>query len=495
VTLARRLLVAARGGGGFVPPTQPFTASGAYTPNLEPTAAILTQVHCHTTASDGSYSPSSVVASYLAAGYGALVLTDHDKVTAQPAGIDIPISGNELSGSIQHIIATNSTYTRGAVTNAQTIVDAINTGGGQAHIAHPLWSVGMTYAEMAALTGYAGLEIHNMHCISGSGQNPISFPGYAVSRWDALLTDSRRDLWGFAVDDLHSVGNYTAYDVGRLRVFVEEETVPEIMSSMALGCFVADVSNYGVTPGYPVRTSADLSVSCPGATRIEAWGTGGTLLDSVTDDEMSYEYVGGEHYVRLVAIGDYVEPFDSALSDRWRVIDGTWTVSGGSLNVTSDGTARRVILRRHVAGDFTMEADVEVSDGGLDAIGLLFHVLDSSRYYMLRIGASTVTGYNNELAVAKTTNNALANNSQLDNATFDPAPETVYTMKMAYTHATGRIRAKVWETGESEPDWMLDVNDTTWKHGAFGIRANRSCKVHRLTIDGFQTFYQPVSVD
>jgi hypothetical protein len=478
-----------------MPPTEPFVVGGAYTPSLVPTETILTQVHCHTTASDGSYSPAAVVAGYLAAGYGALVLTDHDKVTVQPAGIEVSISGNELSPSGQHIIATNSTYTRGSTTAAQTIIDGINAGGGQAHIAHPLWSTGMTYAEMAALTNHAGLEIHNMHCISGAGQDPVAFPGYAVSRWDALLTGSRRDLWGYSVDDLHSVGSFKAYDVGRLQVFVEEASVPEVMASMALGCFVADVSNYGVTPGYPVRTGADLSVSCPGATRIEAWGTGGTLLDSANDDELSYAYVGGEHYVRLVAIGQYAEPFDSALSDRWQAIDGTWAVSGGSLNLSSDATTRRIILRRHIAGDYTIEADVEVGAGGTDSLALMFNVLDANRYYMLRIGESTVTGYNNELAVAKTTNNGFANNSQLDNATFNPDSGTVYTLKMAYTYATGRIQGKVWETGQSEPGWMVDVTDTTWKHGAFGFRANRSAKFHRLVIDGFQTFYQPVSVD
>ena len=493
MTLARRLLLSARGGGGFVPPTQPFVVSGAYPASFVPTETILTQVHCHTNQSDGSYTPATVVSNYLAAGYGALVLTDHDKVTVQPSGIDIPISGNELSGSLQHIIGTNTTYTRGAVTAAQTIVDGINAGGGQAHIAHPLWATGMTYAEMDALTGYRGLEIHNMHCISGSGQNPITYPGYAISRWDALLTGSRRDLWGFAVDDLHSFGAYRAHDVGRLQVFTDEQSVPGVMASMALGCFVADVSNYGVTPGYPVRTGADLSVSCPGATRIEAWGTGGTLLDSADDDELSYDYVGGEHYVRLVAIGDYIEPFSTALSDRWMAVDGTWAVAAGVLALSSTDTTRRIILRRHRAGDFTAEVDMRPVGGGVDSTALMFNVLDSNRYYMIRIGESGTPSFDQVLAIGKTTTNAFA--TPLDSAAFTITPGDWYTVKVAYTASTGRIRAKVYDQGGSEPDWMVDVNDTSWTFGAFGLRATNDAEFDNLTIDGFQTFYQPVAID
>jgi hypothetical protein len=114
---------------------------------------------------------------------------------------------------------------------------------------------------------------------------------------------------------------------------------------------------------------------------------------------------------------------------------------------------------------------------------------------MMRIGESTVSGYSNQLAVAKTTNGGFANDSQLDNAAFDPTPGTVYTIKMEYTASTGRMQGKVWETGTGEPGWMVDVSDTAWTFGAFGIRANRSCKTHRLYVSGFQTFYQPVAID
>jgi hypothetical protein len=493
VTLARRLLTSARGGGGFTPPN--FAVSGPYAQSDPHTVTVQTQVHCHTTQSDGTYSPESVVASYLAAGYGALVITDHDLTTTQPAGITTVIPGNEHSPSQQHIIAIDSDYDRGSETDAQAIIDGIVTDGGLAEVAHPRWGAGMSFAELDALTDYSGFEIHNGHVVGGAGGfDVVDFPGYSIALWDQVLQGARRDVWGFSVDDLHVVDSFRAYDMGRLKVWVASNTAANVKAAIAAGNFVADVANFGVTPGFPYRTPAGLALSCSGATRIEAWGTGG-LLSSSTGENHAHTFDGTEEYVRLVAYGAYTETFDAALSDRWVALDGTWNVAGGALVVSSDVTAKRQILRRHREGDFTMEADVEVSAGGTDAIALLFNVLDTNHYYMLRIGESTVSGYNDQLAVALTTNNAFANDSQLDNAAFNPTSGTLYTMKMAYTASTGRIRGKVWETGGSEPDWMVDVTDTTWTHGGFGIRANRSCETHRLVIDGFQTFYQPVAVD
>src|SRR5512139_4023051 len=82
-----------------------FSISGPYSSSFSPGGTVLTQVHCHTTSSDGSYTAAEVVADYLAAGYGALAITDHDMVTTQPAGITTAITGNELSPSSQHIIS------------------------------------------------------------------------------------------------------------------------------------------------------------------------------------------------------------------------------------------------------------------------------------------------------------------------------------------------------------------------------------------------------
>jgi hypothetical protein len=492
VGFPRIMLPVSRGGAGFgahVPP--PFIAAGPYDPGYDHSALVLTQVHCHTTSSDGSYSPGVVVADYLGKGYGALAITDHDKVTSQPAGITTAIVANELSPSTQHIISMGSSYVRGTQTVAQSILDGIEAAGGVAEIAHPKWYIGMTYDEMRVLTGYLGHEIHNMHCLAGAGRDPVSYPTYALDRWDQLLVNVRRNIWGFAVDDLHSVNTYETFDVGRLRVWAPTNNLAGVLGGIVGGHFVADVSNYGVTPGFPVRDDEGLSLSCTGAVRIEAWGAPG-LLGAADASSLDYTYEGSEQYVRLVAIGDHTEPFD-ALSDRWRAVDGTWTVSGGTLHLSTDATDRRIILRQHREGDFTAKVDVKLSASGTDHAALMFNVLNNTYWYILRFGEAAAAGYNNKLSITRS--NTLLS-GPLAAYSFTATPGTWYTLSMAYTAATGLIEAKIWERGTSEPgSWQVSLTDTSWRTGAFGFRAVQQAEFDNLYIKGFRTYYQPVAID
>lgn len=493
----RRLLLSAGGGGSFAGPTPAPGASGPYDPGFSPGATVLTQLHCHTNQSDGSFTPAAVVADYVAKGYGALALTDHDKVTVQPAGITTPIQANEVSPTAQHIISLNSTYDRiSTLTDAQTIIDNIVASGGQAHVAHPNWYRGMTFEELFSLDDYMGVEVHNGKVISGAGQNPITYPAFAVDRWDQLLSAGRRDLWGFAVDDLHGRDAYLTHDVGRVHVFAASNTVGNIMSSLVSGNFVADVSNYGVTPAYPVRDAEGISIDCPGAVRVEAWGQSG-LLQAVDADAMTYEYEGSEQYVRLVVWGDYTEGFAS-LSDRWQPQDSTiWT---------ADGTL-------HAPGTT-----------GIQQAQLMFHVLNSNYYHVIHIGESASGAYDDKLAIGRATGGTPSGTTT--NVPFVASRSVWYRLAMDYTASSGTIRAKVWDRdGGSDPGtWMVSTTNTEWKFGAFGFRAyfNGSARRiilrrHRegdfsarvdiklgdtgptefdnLYVRGFKTYFQPVAID
>lgn len=496
MTLARRLLGRGGGGSGFTPPA--YTVSGPYSPASDHTATVLTQLHCHTTSSDGTYSPAAVVADYLGRGYGALALTDHNTQTAQPAGITTAILGNELGvgTSMQHIIALESSYdSLAGETDAQTIIDNVRAGGGEAHIAHPNWiGTSLSAATLAGLTDYYGMEIHNGKVLGGVSSSPVTYPGFAVSKWDAVLA-SKRDTWAVAVDDLHDITAFNSYDTGRVQVFAASNTMANIVSSLVAGNFVADVANYGVTPGYPYRSPAGLSVTCPGAVRIEAWGSDG-FLDATDSDSHAHTFDGTQAYVRLVAVGDYTEPFDgSSLPFGWYAMDGTWTVGSGVLSLAGTSTARHVILRRHREGDFTAQVDIKLEDGGgYESANLLFNVLNANYWYALRIGQSASGTYNDKLAAYYTTDGGSAL-TLVDSDDLTVSMDTFYTVKMEYTASTGRIQAKAWETGTSEPAWMLDAMDTTWKWGGFGIRANYTPDFDNLYISGFRTYYQPVAVD
>lgn len=462
--------------------------AGPYHPS-HGAAPILTQLHCHTTQSDGDYTPAQVVAYYEAAGYGCLQITDHDLVTVQPAGIAVALSGNELSPAAHHIISIGNGYTRGVETDAQALIDGIKAAGGEAVIAHPHYTAGMSEAEMAALTGWMGVEVHNGRVETGADSDPVAYPGFALSRWDALLA-SRQDIWGLAVDDLHFIDAFNTYDVSRTWVFARSPSPETVMAALRRGDFVADVSNHGLEPGYPMRTASGVSLSCSGASRIEAWGSSG-LLDAADADTLAYPFVGTEGYVRLVAVGGYSEGFGS-LSDRWQAYDGTWAATGGVLALSSaTADPRRIILRRHRAGDFTASVRVRLGAGVLSGLALMFNVLDDERYYILRLGESGVEGWDGVLGVDYTTTDGFSD-PPLDSHSFSATEGTWYTVSMAYTASTGRIRAKVWES--EEPDWQIDVTDTTWTHGAFGFRANFAAQFDDLTIDGFRTYYQPITV-
>ena len=489
----RRLLFAASRGGLSVP-APAYAVSGPYEASYVPTATLKTQLHCHTSASfDGSIAPATMVANYVGAGYDALALTDHDLVTSQPAGADWPIVANELTMAASHIISLNSSYTRGSETDPQTLITGVLAAGGQAHLAHPFYSAGFSEAQMLALTGHFGFEGYNGVVISGP--SPVTQKGYAVDRWDALLAAGLQEgVWAVAVDDLHSVSAYVTYDMGCVKVFVESASVTNIIAALVAGNFVADVANFGVTPGYPVRTAGDVSLTCTGATRIEAWTSDG-LYTAADDDHLTvaFPFAEADDYLRLVAIGDYTEPYSAALSDRWGVVDGSWAASGGTLNLTGPAAASRIILRRHRQGDFQAQTDVFLSGSSDCTAALLYNVLDGNHFYMARIGESVLSTYTNKLTLTKTSDGSFGD--PLAATAFTASLDTWYTIKMDYVAATGTTRAKVWERGTTEPDWMITAVDATWSWGAFGYRMNRDCKADNLYINGFQTFYQPLFLD
>lgn len=483
-------------GRSFAPP--PFELSGPYEPGWSG-STILTQLHCHTTSSDGSFSPAQTVSDYLGRGYGALAITDHNLQTSQPAGIDTAIPANELGvgTSMQHIIALNSTYNSLAgETDPQTIIDNVRADGGEAHIAHPNWiGSSLSAATIAALTDFYGIEIHNGKVMGGAspGVDPVANPGFAVVKWDAILA-TKRDTWGIAVDDRHQEDAFNTWDMGRVHVFADSTSVADIVAALVAGRFVADVANFGVTPGYPVRGPAAVSLTCSGAQRMEAWGPSG-FLDGNDSDTIEYAPTDAG-YVRLVAIGDYTEAFGSALGHEWSAYTGSWSVSSGALVLSSDATGRVMVLRRHREGDFEAQVDIRLNAAGATESGaLLFNLLNQNYYYGLRIGTSASTpGLHNKLGIFKTTDGA-STVTVVGNANYTATAGSYHTVKMRYTASTGRIEAKVWLVGDSEPDWMIDVTDTDWTWGGFGFRANLAARFDNLYIKGFRTYYQPIAVD
>lgn len=488
----RRQLLIVGGGGAFS--SAPIT--GPYLPTEGHDELILTQLHCHTTGSDGLRTPAQIVAHYLGAGYGALAITDHDVVTSQPAGITTAIAGNEVSPSTQHIISLNSAYDRTSETDAQTILDAIEAAGGIAEIAHPNWTIGMSEAELEALDdNWFGMEIHNAGVVIGGGQapgDPATSSGYAVDLWDALLTSTRLNIWGVSVDDLHWITHGEVWDQGRVKVWAGANTTADVIAALEAGRFVADASNHGVTPGYPVRTADAVSLTCSGATSMEAWASDG-LRATEAGDAIAYTFVGDELYVRLVAIGEYTDAFGSALSDRYYQLDGSWSVGSGILSLASTSPARRLLVRKQVEWDFAASVDIRLNGTGAgDSAGLMVMTrLDSDYHYLIRIGGNADAAWDDHLTISRADNGLQTLRAS---AVLAATSSDWYTVKVDYRASDGRLRAKAWDRTDPEPDWMCSVNDLTWRNGGFGLRGAGAPDFDNLWISGLRTYYQPIPV-
>lgn len=451
---------------------------------------VLVQLHAHTTQSDGNRTPQQVVDQYAAAGYGALAITDHDKVTAQPSGIAIPLPSNELTYA-SHVLSIANSYLRNGNTNTQENIDAVNAAGGLAIIAHPLWGGGdTTLAELRALSGYAGIEIHNAHCVGLS--NPQTWLGVAVDVWDTLLR-RRRNVWGFATDDFHRIDNNEGYDIGRIVVFPLELTAQGILDAIRRGDFVADVSNYGVTLNPPSVANSEVALDCPGASRIRFVTELGVA--QVTEGSQAVYTIGGcEYYMRAEVIGRYDEAFDAAIdtAHRWGVKGGTWAVVNGVLEQQQDTDVEQQILcKRHLTGDWAAAVDVVLpNNGSQEQVGLLVNMLghDDGYYFCLRKNSSSNP---NSLTLWIKSAGAW---TVLKAVPFASLPGVAYRLKVVYDAESATYACTCWAVGDTEPDPQIMLQHTQIRQGAIGFRTRRKGWFDNLSIDGFTSYYQPIAI-
>lgn len=165
---------------------------------------VRANLHAHTTESDGRATVPEVIAAYRRAGFGALAITDHDRVTwpwddfgvpAAESGL-VAIPGNEVSRP-HHLGSYFCRYAERERDEHLTL-KAIGELGGLAVFFHP-----GQYRKPAAwyLPFYRdhphllGMEVFN------AGNR---FPGDRAL-WDEILAAlmPERPVWGFSNDDMH----------------------------------------------------------------------------------------------------------------------------------------------------------------------------------------------------------------------------------------------------------------------------------------------------
>lgn len=275
--------------------------------------------HTHTLNSDGDSTPDDVVRWYREHRYQFLVLTDHNFLTdvtalqALHGASDrfVVIPGEEVSDRFGtaplHINGLNLRSRvepqggSSVVDVLQRNVETIHGAGGLSHINHPNFMWAMTPAELGAVRNNRLFEIFNGHpevnMLGGGG-----VPGLEEA-WDAILTSGTM-LHGIAVDDAHvfkQPGNPNVAGPGRGWVMVRAERLdaPLLMDALARGDFYAstgvELSDYTVTTSRMTVTVAPTTYS---KYRIQFIGRGGTILKESADTTATYDFAGGEGYVR-----------------------------------------------------------------------------------------------------------------------------------------------------------------------------------------------------
>jgi hypothetical protein len=126
----------------------------------------------------------------------------------------------------------------------------------------------------------------------------------------------------------------------------------------------------------------------------------------------------------------------------------------------------------------------------LESFNYLFHAQSESYYYAARIGQSADGSFNDKLTLYNVTNGST---SLIGSTAFTAAMDTSYSIKVGRSGTT--VRAKVWETGDTEPGWMVSAADSDWTWGASGFRANFTAEVGTLSQNGYKTYYSPVRID
>jgi predicted metal-dependent phosphoesterase TrpH len=167
---------------------------------------LRTNLHGHTTGSDGRLAPQTYVDWYAERGYDAVAITDHNTVTDPDGleargmllipGTEVTASGTEFGGQY-HLVALGSLPEPlpPVTTPGPESARLLTAAGAVVIIAHPHWS-GLTGADLLAVEAATGLEVWNGGTVLDSEK------GVALAAWDELLRRGRR-LWGFATDDAH----------------------------------------------------------------------------------------------------------------------------------------------------------------------------------------------------------------------------------------------------------------------------------------------------
>ena len=278
-------------------------------PWVQKSATYRGALHCHSTNSwgEGHLSPFDVSKAYLDQGFNFVALTDHNILTSYtPVDGILAIPGEEVSTSLAfpphsykdlsgHMVALNIKTTIKAWNNPQATIDAINSQGGLASLAHPTHVIPtMFYSNetLKTLTNYSFIEITNDDAAT------------AIQLYDKELS-SGKIVWAMGTDDSHTFKEINKK--GSVIVNADRLTIDDIMANLRSGNFYV-ITGRGnpATPGDARISSITVSgltitIKVPETSTIQ-WIKKDGVVAKTTNNvfQDSYTVNGDEKYVRIM---------------------------------------------------------------------------------------------------------------------------------------------------------------------------------------------------
>ena len=211
-------------------------------------------LHCHTTVSDGKWTPEEVKKNYMDRGYSVIAYTDHDVLIPHPELADenfLPLNSFEVEingpdrcchicfialepDNITQICWHREKYTWGNAKNiyssqvkfdeslpdyereysARGVNDMVRIGRENGFFVtynHPMWSL-ETPENYLPYEGFSAMEIVNGSCVT------MGYADYNPTVYDAMLMTGKR-LYCLATDDNHDVHPLGSYRNDSFRGF------------------------------------------------------------------------------------------------------------------------------------------------------------------------------------------------------------------------------------------------------------------------------------
>ena len=278
-------------------------------------------LHCHTTVSDGAYTPEEIKKVYTLRGYNIVSFTDHNileshgylndetflAINACEVNINAPRNGGFTNAPTYHF---NLFATKPDMVDTPPLpkmeyhdVEAINKyiadrtqEGYLVCYNHPYWSL-QTYEEYHRLKGCFAMEIYNHNCEVDEG-----YYGYNPQVYDEMLRGGSK-LFCLSTDDNHNAGPVDLPDRDSFGGFVyvncNSLQYHDVIDALINGAFY---SSQGPEV-YEISLEAnELTVKCSPVEKIIVYTQGRKCYVKIGEalEGATFQLSGNEEYIRVM---------------------------------------------------------------------------------------------------------------------------------------------------------------------------------------------------